>query len=172
MNYLFFDCEFASSLGGVEKICEFGYVVTDEHFKPIERGNIIINPNIDNKEWDWYALKHILTRKKKEYFSYPFFPECYPEISRLIREADKVFGHSILMDIHALECECKRYNLPTLKFEYQDIKDIYKKYASISDDVSLEKMLSSLNVVGDEKIHDAGADAYNTMLVLKAITKQ
>ena len=41
MNYLFFDCEFASCKGGQEKICEFGYVMVDENFKVLYKGNII-----------------------------------------------------------------------------------------------------------------------------------
>lgn len=29
MKYLFYDLEYASSKGGISKICEFGYVLTD-----------------------------------------------------------------------------------------------------------------------------------------------
>ena len=35
MKYLFFDCEFATSKGGNEKICEFGFVMVDENFNII-----------------------------------------------------------------------------------------------------------------------------------------
>lgn len=66
MRILFFDLEYASCKNGC-KICEFGYVITNEKFEIIERNNLIINPYISNDEWDWWALKHILTRTKKEY---------------------------------------------------------------------------------------------------------
>ena len=32
-KYLFFDLEYATSKGGNIKICEFGFVITDENFK-------------------------------------------------------------------------------------------------------------------------------------------
>ena len=44
MKYLFFDLEFASSKGDREHICEFGFVVTNEQFDILDRGNFIINP--------------------------------------------------------------------------------------------------------------------------------
>ena len=43
MKYLFFDLEYATSKGGNIKICEFGYVVTDENFQILDRDNFIIN---------------------------------------------------------------------------------------------------------------------------------
>ena len=53
MKYLFFDLEYASQKGGTSKICEFGYVVTDENFNILEKDNLIINPNIYRYEWDY-----------------------------------------------------------------------------------------------------------------------
>ena len=47
MEYLFFDLEFANQDNGKSKICEFGYVITDEYFEVLERYNFIINPNIN-----------------------------------------------------------------------------------------------------------------------------
>ena len=62
MKYLFFDMEYASSKGGVNKVCEFGYVVTDEKYIIIDRDNLIINPNIARNEWDYWAVRKILSR--------------------------------------------------------------------------------------------------------------
>ena len=45
MRILFFDLEYASCKNGC-KICEFGYVITNEKFEIIERNNLIINPYI------------------------------------------------------------------------------------------------------------------------------
>ena len=41
MRYLFFDIECAD---GNFKICEFGYVITDESFNILTKKNILINP--------------------------------------------------------------------------------------------------------------------------------
>ena len=41
MKYLFFDLEYATSKGGNIKICEFGFVITDENFKILDRDNLL-----------------------------------------------------------------------------------------------------------------------------------
>lgn len=169
---LFFDCEFATSRGGVEKICEFGYVMVDETFKVIYKGNLIINPNIKREEWDYRVVKKILTRKIDVYENRLFFPAYYPIIQKLINEADYILGHTISADVHALNCECERYNLSKPNFTFYDIKEFYKAYNSSKKDTSVENMLQELGISGDAKIHDAEADAYNTMLELKAILEK
>lgn len=77
MKYLFFDLEYATSKGRNIKICEFGYVVTNERFEIIKKGNFIIDPYINRCDWDWRVVKKILTRKVKEYESMPRFDEYY-----------------------------------------------------------------------------------------------
>ena len=44
MKYLFFDIECANCFDGKGKICEFGYVQTDENFSIIEKESFKINP--------------------------------------------------------------------------------------------------------------------------------
>ena len=53
MKYLFFDLEFATSRSGILKICEFGYVLTNESFEIIKRDNLIIDPYIAIRDWDY-----------------------------------------------------------------------------------------------------------------------
>lgn len=172
MKYLFFDCEFANCHDGKEKICEFGYVMVNESFNVLYKDNIIINPNIKDNEWDWYALKKILTRKREDYKSKLLFPAYHKKIVSIIQSADFILGHSINGDVHALNCELQRYNLPQLDFDFYDIKEIYKAYSDNRKDVSVENMLSELGIQGDDNKHDAGADAFNTMLELKTILKK
>ena len=172
MNYLFFDCEFASCKGGSEKICEFGYVMVDENFNVLYKGNIIINPNIKNADWDWYALKKILTRRKEQYENMLLFPAYHKKIAALIQNANYILGHTIDGDVHALNCELQRYNLPALNFDFYDIKEMYKAYNDTKKSVSVENILSELGIKGDDNKHDAEADAFNTMLELKTILKK
>ena len=169
---LFFDCEFATSRGGIEKICELGYVMVNEFFETLYKGNIIINPNIKREEWDYRVVKKILTRKIEVYENRLFFPAYYPIIQKLINEADYILGHTISADVHALNCECERYNLPKSNFTFYDIKEFYKSYNSSKKDTSVEKIMNELGINGDTNIHDAGADAYNTMLELKVILEK
>lgn len=169
MKYLFFDLEYATSKGGNIKICEFGYVVTNEHFEVLDKGNLIINPNITKPEWDWRVVRKILTRRVKEYESSPRFDEYYYEIKELINSSDYVLGHSIDGDAKALNDDCQRYELNSINFDFYDIKKFYKEYKNTKAEISVNNIMKSFNIQGDEREHDAEADAYNTMLDLKAM---
>ena len=56
MKYLFFDIECANCFDGKGKICEFGYIQTDENFEDnaIVNDNSEINDNtIENRKEDY-----------------------------------------------------------------------------------------------------------------------
>ena len=167
MKCLFFDLEFATSKNGICKICEFGYVVTNEKFNVINRGNFIIDPYISRSEWDYWVVRKLLKRKIKEYESKPRFDEYYDEISDLFSNADYVFGHTVLSDVEALNQEIQRYQLNPINFSFYDVKEIYKQYSNIKKSKSVTNILSDLHVGGEDNAHDAETDAYNTMLILK-----
>lgn len=169
MRYLVFDLEYATSKGGVSKICEFGYVVTNEKYEIIEKGNFIIDPSINRNEWDYRVVRRILTRKIWEYEKSPRFDEYYEEIVDLINEADYVLGHSLDGDAKALNDECKRYGLRSIDFDFYDIKLFYKAFNNSRKDTSVTNILSELKIEGDKNEHAAEADAYNTMLELKTM---
>ena len=44
MKYLFFDIECSNCHGGIGKMCEFGYVLTDENFNIISQDDIPMSP--------------------------------------------------------------------------------------------------------------------------------
>jgi hypothetical protein len=167
MEYLFYDLEYATQKGGSSKICEFGYVVTNENFSVLDRGNLIINPNITRANWDYFAVKKILTRKIREYESKQTFPHYFDKIKRLFERADYVFGHSLDSDANSLNDELKRYNLPSIDHIFYDVKLFYKAFNNYKNDTSVIKILEELNIKGEENAHDAEADAFNTMLELK-----
>ena len=169
MRYLFFDLEFASQKDGTSKICEFGYVMTDEKFNLLDKNNLIINPNIYRYEWDYRVLRTILTRRMSEYEESETFEKYYEKICELIKSSDYVLGHTIDSDTKALNEDCQRYDLPSIDFNFYDIRLFYRAFKSIKKDVSVTNIMADLNVQGDEHEHDAEADAYNTMLDLKAM---
>lgn len=169
MRYLFFDLEYATSKGGESKICEFGYVVTDEQFKIIERDNLIIDPNIDRSEWDYRVVRTILTRTISEYESCPKFTYYYDRIVRLITGADLVIGHTLDSDAKAINDDCKRYELPSINYDFYDVKLFYKQFANTHRDTGVVTILKELNIQGETNEHDAGVDAFNTMLELKVM---
>ena len=169
MKDLFFDLEYETSKGGSIKICEFGYVVTNERFEIIKKGNFIIDPYINRCDWDWRVVKKILTRTVKEYELMPRFDEYYYDIKDLINGADYVLGHSLDGDAKALNDDCQRYELDSIDFDFYDIKKFYMEYKNTKNEISVNNIMKSFNIQGDDREHDAEADAYNTMLDLKAM---
>lgn len=167
MKYLFYDLEYATSKGGNIKICEFGYVVTNEKFDVLERDNFIIDPNITRQDWDWWVIKNKLTRKVNEYENSPAFPHFYSNIKRLIDNADYVIGHTLNGDAKALNIECQRYDMPSLDYDFYDVKNIFRQYSNTKKDTSVANILVALGIDGEQNEHDAETDAYNTMIELK-----
>lgn len=55
MKYLFFDIECSNCFNGVGKMCEFGYVLTDENFKIIKMDDIPMSPG-KGRECRFHAL--------------------------------------------------------------------------------------------------------------------
>jgi len=172
MNFLFYDLEFASCKGGKHKVCEFGYTITNEHFEIQEEGNYIINPRIDDKEWDLYALENILTRTKEEYKRGKVFSYYYEKIKEFFKNADYVFGHTNSGDAQALNDELLRYELPPIDHDFYDIKEFYKIYSNTTNATSLENIVKHFGIDGDGNNHDAQSDAYNTMVSLKMMLEK
>lgn len=172
MKFLCFDLEYASCKDGDKKICEFGYVVTNEQFGVIEEDNLIINPNINRADWDYHALREILTRTRDEYEKCFKFNHFYDRIAKLINDADYVFGHTVDGDVVAVNQNCARYGLKYINYEFYDIKKIYKNYANAERDVGVNGILEEMGITGLANAHDAMADACNTMLILKEIQKR
>ena len=170
MKLLFFDLEFATSKGGKFKICEFGYVLTSEKFEILKKENIIINPNIPKSEWDFWALKHILTRTINDYNSQPKFDHYYNKLVDLISSADSIFGHTLVSDVKALNDELCRYDLPSINYSYYDTNLIYQLYTNSNESISLKNLLNALEIIGDKNEHNAESDAYNTMLCVKKLS--
>lgn len=171
MNYLFFDMEYATCKGGVDRVCEFGYIVVDENYKVTDRGNLIINPNIARFEWDYWAVKNILTRKIEQYEAGEKFDYYYLKIRQLIESSDLIIGHTLSSDAKAINDECRRYSLDPINFKFYDVKEMYKVYTGKSKNVSVVDILRELNIQDESVAHDAENDAYKTMIALKKIVE-
>ena len=171
MKYLFLDLEMANSKNG-GKICEFGYVVTNEKFEILKEENLIINPDIKRKDWDYYALNEIMKKTTEYYESRKTFDKYYPKIKTLIEEADFIFGHSINNDVKTINAELRNFNYKPLTFYFYDVKNIYKEYENIQNDVSLENIAQKFNIVLEGQAHEALYDAKKTMLEFRYMTEK
>lgn len=172
MKYLFYDCEFASSKGGKNVICEFGYVCTDENMKILEKENLVINPNLSGNEWDYYALKHILQRTKATYEQSPEFSYYYEKIKSLLLEADYIFGHAISNDVRSVDYAIQRYGSPCVDYTFYNIDKFFNRFSGNENKCNLEVMLEMLGKEKVDGLHDAENDAYMTMLVYFGILEK
>ena len=93
MKYLFFDIECANSFDGVGKICEFGYVLTDENLNVIKQGIHLINPDA---EFDWYVF--YLNES-------PRGPKRYTHISQVWRQQDEYEEIAAYLEEHKKDWE-------------------------------------------------------------------
>lgn len=135
MKYLFFDIECSNCFKGIGKICEFGYVITDENFKILASREIPMSPGRGGENrFDMSIYKRDSDFNWAYDFSYYYEQEEYPsfhvKIKKLLEDPDtKVFGHSIDNDIRYLDGTIKRYNLDQIKYIAYDTQKMMKYYS-------------------------------------------
>ncbi len=167
MRYLCFDIECCDG----EHICEFGYVITDEQFNPIERECWTINPEKKfNLKGRPYEKDLDLYFSEEVYFNSPTFDKFYDRIKTLIEaENQMVIGHAITNDITFLRTACKRYSKKPLSFNFIDSQKVYSEYANTKRSTSLENVGETLHIEKPVFLHKSDDDAYLTVCTMKAI---
>lgn len=170
MRYLFFDIECCNG----RDICEFGYVVTDEKFNPIEKKDIAMNP--ENKftltgRPDGRDIHLFYT--DEHYYSQPKFSTFYNEIKTLIEAPDQIIvGHAISNDAKFLRTACERFGLPYIDFEFNDSQKMFKEYFNDTKSISLEKAGEILEVEKPKYLHKSDEDSLLTMNFVKAMCEK
>lgn len=121
MQYLFFDIECANCFDGTGKICEFGYVLTDEAFNIIREENIVINPGAPFDKKGFAISKIKLAYPYSTYYKAEKFPKRYGEIRALLTAKDcVVVGHGVKSDVKFISDDCRRYGLKLFDYEFTD----------------------------------------------------
>ena len=170
MKYLFFDIECCDGI----HICEFGYVITDEQFKVLDKECILINPEAPFKlEGRKDGRDLYLTHSEEEYRASPIFTAYYDKIKQLIEEKEqKIVGFSMNDDAKFpnIACKRKRYDLPPIEFEFFDMQKAYQKF--FDKKASLENAAKELEISVPERLHESSVDALLTMAVFKQICKK
>lgn len=174
MKYVYFDIECASNIDGKAKICSLGYVVADEYFNILEKDDLVINPNIERKDYSAYVMKNIVKYTIEELESKETFPFFYEKIKNLLENEDHVVvGYDVSNDIRDLMDECERYELPLLKIISYDTQKIYKEYMNDKNFISLGNLMKKFNLdINAFTEHNSRDDAEMTLLVTKAICKE
>ena len=171
MNYLFFDVECANSFDGVGKICEFGYVLTDENLNIIKQGIHLINPDA---EFDWYVKHKIISYAIKEYEKAPKYPQIYRmHIQELVELPDTLYvGHGVGDDIKYLNDEANRYNLPRFERQCIDSSQIHRRFYNLPQTKGLKAIVKELEIGDHKKLHNSEYDAKMTLEYVKRMCEE
>ena len=178
MKYLFFDIECSNCFKKSPKICEFGYVLTDDKFQVIRKDDIPMSPGrkcADNRfdttiykrdpNFQWaYDLDY--------YFECPEFLQYYEFIKQLFKKEDVlIFGYSVENDVRYLDNAFKRYKLNPIEYKIYDIQKMMKYYSEKKEKImGLEnafKKLCSIDEFIKLQPHLSRDDAIMAMRVLQ-----
>ena len=178
MKYLFFDIECSNCFNGVGKMCEFGYVLMDEHFNIVKMDDIPMSPGKGGE--NRFYLKGRKHEKDLElayeydfYLSQPEFPTFYNQIKRLMEDPDTVcFAYSMENDIHHLFSSCARYKLEAINYTCYDVQKLVAAYLQKKGQMGLKKAF--LEIVGPNTAvrlqeHLSRDDAQMEKLIFEAI---
>lgn len=178
MKFLFFDIECSNCFGGIGKMCEFGYVLTDDKFNILKMNDIPMSPG---KSRD--CRFHLQGRKKKDnielayneeyYYECKEFPSFYEKINGLFSDSETIcFAFSASNDIMHLYNSCKRYGLKIFQYNCYDVQKISDRYLKSENSVNLKH--THIELVGSQKTvkyqeHLSRDDARMTADILEAI---
>lgn len=170
MKYISFDIECCDG----KHICEFGYVITDENFKILEKECFTINPK---KRFKLVGREHradcILTFSEETYYKSPEFPAFYSKIKKLLSTTDSIiFGYAINNDAYFLSDACKRYELSPLNFGFVDSQLLYREFSGEKGSISLEKAASMLELDQSQIHHKSDEDALQAIKIVEKICEK
>ena len=170
MKYLFFDIECANCYQNCAKIFSLGYVVTDENFNILhDKEDVLINPR---DRFDWYVAKKMMAYPREIFKDMPPFPDFYDRFREMFEDEDTmVIGYAVTNDVHFLHDDCKRYGLAPYTYKFYDVQQLYARQPVNNTAKNLEDSLLSWCNVEAENLHRSDEDAYNTMLIMKAIAE-
>ncbi len=170
MKYLFFDIECANCYQNCAKIFSLGFVVTDEKFNilhPME--DVLINPR---DRFDWYVAKKMMAYPREIFKDMPPFPDFYERFRDMFEDEDTmVIGYAVTNDVHFLHDDCRRYGLAPFTYKFYDVQQLYARQPVNNTAKNLEDSLLSWCNVEPQNLHRSDEDAYNTMLIMKAIAE-
>lgn len=178
MKFLFFDTECSNCFDGIGKVCEFGYILTDDNFRVKIKYEIPMSPGRgSNNKFHLRAYgKHkpiSLAFDESYYYTQPEFDYYYGEIKKLMEDKDTIcFAWSSDNDIQHLYNSCMRYSKEPIHYICYDIQKIFGKYIETSKQKSLKE--SCLHLVGATKMMDiqehlSSDDSKMAMLILEKI---
>ncbi len=171
MNYLFFDIECAGIVGGVSRICSFGYFLCDENYNKIEKNDIIINPRCRIESGKLKKSGVTFAYPDEHFKKFPDFSSTYAEIQRLLTLPDTlIIGHATGCDASYILQNARYFELPPFDFLYLDTQKLHA-FAGGAQFVSLPHLceIYGAPILREHKSDD---DAEMTAHIAKLICKK
>lgn len=170
MRYLAFDIECCNG----KHICEFGYVITDENFREVEKCVLTINPESEFKLTGRQDSRDLrLCFDADVYCRSPLFTEYYDKIKSLLEASEQIIiGHAVSNDAGFLRTACKRYHLTPINFSFFDSQRCYSMFADIKDKISLERAEEGLKLQKPEHSHRSDDDALASLQLVQAMCQK
>lgn len=167
MKFLFFDTECANCYQGVGKICEFGYVLTDDKFRVLKSDNLLINPQSNFNVYGFKQAGIVFAHPYHEYYKYPTLDKRYGEIRKLMTDSRIIaVGYSTECDANYLLTDLRRNKLKEFNFRFLDVAKLYRDLTG--KETSLDIMYEGSEKLDIELVHhEARSDSFMTMAVLK-----
>lgn len=180
MKYLFIDFECSNCHKGEGKICEFGYVLTDENFNILKIEDRPISPGGSKKGFARFDTS-IYKREPgfkwaydiDTYYKSPEFYFYYPILKDLFtREDVRVVGFAFTNDMSYLNYTINRYKLDKFNFKCIDVKILIEHFRKENPNAVFHKLEGAYKYFyGEEEFkklhsHKSSDDALMTMKIL------
>ena len=181
MRYIFLDTESANCFNNTYKLCEYGFVISDENLNAVPGGNkdVVVNPgegrgarfNLTGRKG---GRDLILAHSEDEYKAAKTFDFHYDNLKFLLNQKDvRIFLWAGENDIRIILDNCYRYRLPKIAFASYDVQVIYKRIVQPKARPSLEKAMSELGLSCDGIVaHRPDDDSKMTLMILKALCEK
>jgi len=165
---VFFDLECANCNMHIAKICEFGYVLTDDKLNIIKAENLIIDPRSSFNVYGFKKGGITLAYDAKTYRKSPPLKAYYDEIKELLTDpGNRVFGYSTEYDADYIRTDFMRSKLPPINFKFIDVMKLFREYLGRKDKLALDVVYSECDGAEPLLHHEARNDSLMTVEALR-----
>lgn len=178
MKYVFFDVECSNCFRGEGKLCEFGYVITDENFCVLRKDVLPMSPGRGGENrFDTTIYK----RDPKfqwaydidTYYQFEEYPFLHEKIKSLLEDKQaRVFGYSVGNDIRYIDSTVRRYKLNPIQYTAYDVQKMVNYFLKLKNAVSLKEAFLQIcdkKELVNIEAHLSRDDAYMTMRIVQNI---